>query len=117
MLLSSSGRRAPPGPPLRTATNLSIFLKNLPSWKKLPLKLNVNGIVEKPAVPTVEAPGGGFVAVVGPAAGPVVGAPAALMLIVRKSTPARLAAALTWTSSERTSSSAGTALPSRATIE
>src|SRR3954454_17951892 len=117
MLLSSSRRPVTSSPPLRTATNLSILLKNLPSWKKLPLKLNENGIVEKPEVPIVEAPGGGVASDAGAADGPVLGAPEALMLIVRKSTPARFAAALTWTSSERTSSSAGTALPSRATIE
>ena len=44
---------------MRTATNLSRRVKKLPASKKLPWKLNANGIVEKPAVPTVDGAGGG----------------------------------------------------------
>ena len=102
---------------MRTATKRSRRSKNSPSSKKLPLNPNENGIVEKPAVPTVDAPGGGVGPVAGAAPGPAAGAPCALMLIVRKSTSGLSATAFSWTISERTSSSAGTALPSRATSE
>ena len=119
MLLSSSRRPVTSRPLFRTATKRSRRLKNLPSSKKLPLKLNENGIVEKPAVPTVVAPGGG-VRRRAPArrgGGRRRERACALTLIVRKSTLLRSAAELICTISERTSSSAGTALPSRATIE
>src|SRR5215213_4058114 len=130
-----------------TATKRSRRWKNAPRLKNEPLKENWKGSCENPAVPTGVEPGtvtGGATAAgagVEPlfaveepeeslepdeaesaaAAGAGAGAAAAPAppptWIVRKSTLLLAAAALSWTISDRTSSSAGTALPSRATSE
>ena len=84
------------------------------------MNAKLNGIAEKPAEPTGTEPGAGasVSAVVAAAAAPgSVGAAAWLdTLIERKSTLASDAASSICTSSERTSSSAGTALPRRTTV-
>ena len=78
-----------------------------------PLNVNENGIAVKPPLATVTLPGG-------PEGAPVVCVGVLLepppTEIRPKSTSLRLAAASSCTSSERTSSSAGIALPSRTTV-
>jgi adenine/guanine phosphoribosyltransferase-like PRPP-binding protein len=67
-------------------------------------------------VPTLTAPGGGVLVV---SVVPAAAAAAPLdppISIVRKSTPVPSASVSSWTSSERTSSSSGTALPKRTTV-
>src|SRR3954454_12893320 len=128
-----------------TATKRSRRWKKSPRLKNEPLKENWMGICAKPAVPTGVEPGtvGAFAAGAGvdaplfasaesepdlpgvvdvsvdvseDAAGAGAGAAAPPPIwIVRKSTLLLPAAAASWTISERVSSSAGTALPSRAT--
>src|SRR5215212_861919 len=101
-----------------TVTKCSSRWKKSDSVKKLPLKANVKGIAEKPALPTGTAPGAGASAPVSPVVVllPSVEAPPVPTLSDRKLTFDRFAVASSWTSSERTSSSAGTALPSRAIV-
>src|SRR5215210_5693700 len=101
---------------LRTLTKRSRREKNSDMLKKLPLNENANGMAEKPAEPTLTAPGGGVAA---PSVAAVAGAGALVpppTEILRKSTPEDLAALSSCTSRERVSSAAGTALPRRTTV-
>ncbi len=110
---------------LRTTRKCSSRPTKSDRWKKLPVKVNANGIVGKPAAPT-DAPGGSVavvacVAAADPVAAGGAGAGADVpepwpTFSERKSTLVALAACWTWTISEATLSSPGTAAPSRATV-
>ena len=76
----------------------------------------MNGIAEKPALPTGTEPGAGASSPVVLLAAPGSAEAPPLTLSERKLTFDFFAVASIWTSSERTSSSAGTALPSRAIV-